>query len=82
MKILLKAKPSIIDFCYKYGESALYIASEMGHVEAMKILLEAKPSLVDVCTMKGISPLQIATEMGYAEAIALLENYCKVKDIR
>jgi len=42
MKLLLATKASIIDICKNDGASALFIASQNGHVEAIKLLLEAK----------------------------------------
>ncbi|CAE7473789.1 ANK1 [Symbiodinium natans] len=55
------------------GESALYIASERGHLEVVRLLLEAGASKDVICgRWTRLTPLGVASREGHREVVMLL----------
>ncbi|XP_071179539.1 uncharacterized protein [Mytilus edulis] len=65
---LLKCNDVDIDVCDSDGSSAIYIASQQGHVDVIKELLQ-HAAKVNKCKNNGASPLYIASEIGHVNVV-------------
>uniref|UniRef100_A0A7S2TMV9 Uncharacterized protein n=1 Tax=Lotharella oceanica TaxID=641309 RepID=A0A7S2TMV9_9EUKA len=54
-----------------HGETALFLAAEFGHLEAVKVLMEAKAK-VDIETDYGRQPVWMAAKEGYDDVVMAL----------
>ena len=69
----LLSRPQDPDVTGTMGESALYVASERGHLQVVSLLLEAGASKNVICgRWTRLTPLGVASREGHTEIVRLL----------
>ncbi|CAC5426449.1 unnamed protein product [Mytilus coruscus] len=71
VKVLFQCQDIIMYLCDKEGRSALYWASQQGHVGVVKELLQ-QTTKINICRDKGASPLWIASKNGHEDVVTEL----------
>mmetsp|Transcript_19838 Transcript_19838/g.31525 ORF Transcript_19838/g.31525 Transcript_19838/m.31525 type:complete len:200 (-) Transcript_19838:77-676(-) len=72
VKQLLKEGQVTVDHLNEHGESALFLACEMGHEKIVDFILGGSISLIDFKTKYGRTPLWMASRNGHNSIVRLL----------